>query len=289
MSPPATHTAVRIKISGHGAFDSLALPPQGEWHDFKTYPPTSKLETTDRWACRAPRRSSRWSCPRPSRSRRCRPFLSASLIPTRRYTAPSRSLRLALVVRPGGSAPTPTVVIANARAGRISSAASARHRAHQAALGDCGPGLPRRWYFNPGSWCFRLFPCLPGFRPPPGAGERTCSRNNPRLRRHRQVAQAVRQGLGRIAPEAPPRINPTTSSPPCSGSCRSNWASGSTCPRRRSPKPSSMSIATARVPEAALGFAARTLSNLQPGPLRADEAARNWRRSSPSLRRCWVN
>lgn len=38
---------VKVQISGHGAFDSLALPEQNAWRDFKTYPPTTKVETTD--------------------------------------------------------------------------------------------------------------------------------------------------------------------------------------------------------------------------------------------------
>ena len=38
---------VRVQISGRGALDSLTLPSQPEWRDFKIYPPTSKVETSD--------------------------------------------------------------------------------------------------------------------------------------------------------------------------------------------------------------------------------------------------
>ena len=38
---------VKVQLTGRGAFDSLALPEQNAWHDFKTYPPTTKVETTD--------------------------------------------------------------------------------------------------------------------------------------------------------------------------------------------------------------------------------------------------
>ena len=38
---------VRVKITGHGNLDSLVLPPQDAWQNFKTYPPTTKLETGD--------------------------------------------------------------------------------------------------------------------------------------------------------------------------------------------------------------------------------------------------
>ena len=38
---------VRVQISGSGALDIVALPAQAAWNNFKTYPPTTKLETSD--------------------------------------------------------------------------------------------------------------------------------------------------------------------------------------------------------------------------------------------------
>ena len=40
---------VRVQISGHGALDLVTLPAQDAWRDFKTYPPTTKLETGDQF------------------------------------------------------------------------------------------------------------------------------------------------------------------------------------------------------------------------------------------------
>jgi hypothetical protein len=40
---------VRVQISGRGALDSVTLPMQDAWRDFKTYPPTTKLETSDQF------------------------------------------------------------------------------------------------------------------------------------------------------------------------------------------------------------------------------------------------
>jgi len=40
---------VRVQISGRGAFDTLTLPVQDAWRDFKTYPSTTKLETSDQF------------------------------------------------------------------------------------------------------------------------------------------------------------------------------------------------------------------------------------------------
>lgn len=38
---------VRVQISGRGALDGLMLPVQSAWGDFKSYPPTAKVETSD--------------------------------------------------------------------------------------------------------------------------------------------------------------------------------------------------------------------------------------------------
>ena len=38
---------VRVQIAGRGAIDTLKLPDQAGWDDFKIFPPTSKVETSD--------------------------------------------------------------------------------------------------------------------------------------------------------------------------------------------------------------------------------------------------
>jgi hypothetical protein len=40
---------VRVQISGRGSIESLTLPDQDAWKNFKTYPPTTKLETSDQF------------------------------------------------------------------------------------------------------------------------------------------------------------------------------------------------------------------------------------------------
>lgn len=38
---------VRVQIRGRGALDAVQLPPQPDWNEFKTYPPTTRLEGAD--------------------------------------------------------------------------------------------------------------------------------------------------------------------------------------------------------------------------------------------------
>jgi hypothetical protein len=40
---------VRVQISGRGALDGVTLPVPEAWHDFKTFPPTTRLETSDQF------------------------------------------------------------------------------------------------------------------------------------------------------------------------------------------------------------------------------------------------
>jgi len=40
---------VRVQIAGRGALDAVTLPTQDSWNNFKTYPPTTKLETSDQF------------------------------------------------------------------------------------------------------------------------------------------------------------------------------------------------------------------------------------------------
>ena len=40
---------VRVQISGRGSLDGVTLPTQDAWQNFKTYPPTTKLATTDQF------------------------------------------------------------------------------------------------------------------------------------------------------------------------------------------------------------------------------------------------
>ena len=40
---------VRVQISGSGELEAVTLPAQDAWNNFKTYPPTTKLETSDQF------------------------------------------------------------------------------------------------------------------------------------------------------------------------------------------------------------------------------------------------
>jgi len=40
---------MRVQIAGRGALDTVTLPPQDAWQNFKAYPPTTKLETSDQF------------------------------------------------------------------------------------------------------------------------------------------------------------------------------------------------------------------------------------------------
>ena len=78
---------VRVQLTGSGTLDSLALPDQPGWRDFKCIPARRRKSTpATRWGCGEQRRSSRWSCRRTRTSIPSRRLRSVTSTRTRRAT-----------------------------------------------------------------------------------------------------------------------------------------------------------------------------------------------------------
>jgi hypothetical protein len=116
---------VKVQISGRGAFDSLALPEQSAWRDFKTYPPTTKVDTTDALGLQGTKTFEQVVVPQNPDIKSLPPVSFSFFDPDQKSYRTLTQPAVPLVVRPGGSAPTPTVA---RRYGQ--SAAGAGHRAY---------------------------------------------------------------------------------------------------------------------------------------------------------------
>ncbi|HEY3931097.1 MAG TPA: BatD family protein [Verrucomicrobiae bacterium] len=99
---------VRVQISGRGALDSLTLPDQTAWKNFKTYPPTSKLETTDQLGLEGTKTFEEIVTPQNTDVHELPPFSFSFFDPEqntyRTLTQPS----VPLLVHSGGAAAMPT-------------------------------------------------------------------------------------------------------------------------------------------------------------------------------------
>jgi hypothetical protein len=184
---------VKVQVSGRGALDSLALPEQNAWRDFKTYPPTTKVETTDPLGLQGTKSFEQVIVPQSADIKALPPFSFSFFDPDQKQYRTLTQPSIALVVRPGGSAPAPTIVTA-ARSGQ-DNAPPAQDIVHikprLGTLARVGPPLVQRPWFL----ALQAVPLLTWLSALLWRRRAEMLVNNPRLRRQRQVAQVIRKGL----------------------------------------------------------------------------------------------
>ncbi len=182
---------LRIQISGHGALDSLVLPDQTGWDNFKVYPPTSKLNLTDQFGIQGTKTFEEIVTPQNSDIKALPPVSFSFFDPEqnkyRTLTQPS----IPLVVR----AATPGVMPAIANNAHPENSPSAPDilpiKQHLGALAQIQPPLIQQPLFLD----LQGVPVVAFISAFFWRRRKESLANNPRLRRQRQVAQLVRDGL----------------------------------------------------------------------------------------------
>ena len=185
---------LHVRISGRGALDSLALPEQSGWRDFKTYPPTTKVETTDDLGLQGTKTFEQVVVPQSPDIKALPPVSFSFFDPEQKSYRTLTQPAVPLVVRPAGAAPAPTVAAtARSRAGQ--SAADAGHRPHQAASGAVAQIAPPlvQAVLVPGAPGRAL--CSPGSRPSSGVAARSSSPTIPACAAAGRSLKIIRQGL----------------------------------------------------------------------------------------------
>ena len=105
---------VRVQLSGRGAFDTLALPEQTAWQDFKTYPPTAKVDTTgDPMGIQGSKTFEQVIVPQKAEIKELPPISFSFFDPEGKTYRTLTEPATRLVVRPSGVAPAPTIASAN--------------------------------------------------------------------------------------------------------------------------------------------------------------------------------
>ncbi len=184
---------VHVQIAGRGAFDTLTLPDQNAWHDFKTFPPTSRVETTDSLGLQGAKTFEQIITPQSTEVHEL-PALSFS------YFDPEAELYhtltgppLPLMVHSGGTTPAPLIAANNA--------ANAPTPSRQQ---DILPIKEQSGSFTqttapllarPAFLAAQSLPMLAWLAALVWRKRADNLANNPRLRRQRQVAHLVRGGL----------------------------------------------------------------------------------------------
>jgi len=182
---------VRVQISGHGALDALTLPDQPAWRDFKTYPPTSKVETADQLGLSGTKMFEQIVTPQNTDVHELPPFSFSFFDPDARTYRTINQPAVQLAVHSGGATPAPMIAATKPASSQNSPRQDILPIKEQpGALTRPGPPLLTRPTFLvwQGVPVFAWFAAFVWRR-------RTDSlANNPRLRRQRYVARIVHDG-----------------------------------------------------------------------------------------------
>jgi hypothetical protein len=183
---------VRVQISGHGALDSLTLPSQTAWQNFKTYPPTSKVETTDQLGLEGTKTFEEIVTPQNTDVHELPPFSFSFFDPERNTYRTLTQPSVQLVVHPGGAAAMPMIAATKTSgAENLSQPQDILPIKEQlGALEKIGPPLASQ----PAFVALQSLPVL-AFLAAFVWRKRTESlANNPRLRRQQHVLKLIQNG-----------------------------------------------------------------------------------------------
>ena len=101
---------VRVQISGQGALDSVTLPPQEAWRNFKTYPPTSKVEITDPYGFQGTKTFEQIISPQSADVRELPALIFSFFNPDDGLYHTLTQPAVPLTIKSAGATPLPTVV-----------------------------------------------------------------------------------------------------------------------------------------------------------------------------------
>ena len=183
---------VKVQIAGRGQLEGLALPPQTEWRDFKSYPPESKFESADPLGLSGAKSFELVVAPQNHEIKALPAFVFSFFDPEQGVYRSLSGPVIPLTVGSAGSTITPTLPgLTNAATSRTPITDIEPVKVHLGGAVPEGPMLLRQGWFlglqviPPALWLVML-----GWR-------KRCEAlaNNPRRRRQRQVAQTVREGL----------------------------------------------------------------------------------------------
>jgi hypothetical protein len=186
---------VKIQIAGRGSLDSLSLPEQPAWHDFKTYPPTTKVETSDPLGLQGAKTFEQIVVPQ-NADIKALPGVSFSFFdPEQKGYRMLGQPDIALTVRPGGTVAAPTVLAAG-RSGQEAPPSQdiVPNKQRLGTVAHIGPPLVQQTWFL----TLQGVPVLAFISAVLLRRRSENLANNPRLRRQRQVAVVVRDGLAQL-------------------------------------------------------------------------------------------
>lgn len=183
---------IRVQISGTGALDAVTLPAQDAWHDFKTYPPTTKLETSDQFGFQGTKTFEQIISPQNSDIHELPPLTFSFFNPNDGQYHTLTQPATALVVSPAGASPVPT--LATTKTATPENQAPQDVLPIKQSLGTLSQNKTPL-VMQPAFIATQSLPALALLAAFVWRKRTDNLANNPRLRRRRAVAQLVASGM----------------------------------------------------------------------------------------------
>ena len=183
---------VRVQISGHGALDALTLPDQPAWRDFKAYPPTQNIKTTDQLGIEGVKTFEQIVTPQNTDVHELPAFSFSFFDPGAKTYRTLTQPPVQLAVHSGGTTPAPMIAAAKTANSQTPAPQDLLPIKEQSgALTPARPPLLTRPVFL----AAQSLPVLAWLAAFVWRKRTDSLANNPRLRRQRRVAGLVQSGL----------------------------------------------------------------------------------------------
>jgi hypothetical protein len=188
---------MRVQISGHGNFDSLTLPPLVETQNFKSYPPTSKIETSDPLGVQGSKTFEEVLVPQNTAATSSPPISFTYFDPDQKAYATVRRDGIPLVIRPVGAEPQMVGLSAPATSQSNGPPAARDIVPNKESPGNFGPQKPllvaRPWFL-----ALQGVPVLAWAGLLMWRKRETALLNNPRFQRRKHVEKIVHEGTAQL-------------------------------------------------------------------------------------------
>jgi hypothetical protein len=182
---------LRIQISGQGALDSVTLPEQPGWENFKAYPPTAKVNTTDQFGLEGSKTFEEIVTPQNTDVRALPPIAFSFFDPEQKKYRTLTQPAMPLVVRAANPGTMPALAANTHSENSKPTADVVPIKQHLGVVAEIKPPLIQQPWFL----ALQGVPALALLSSVVWRKRKENLANNPRLRRQRQVAQVVREGL----------------------------------------------------------------------------------------------
>jgi hypothetical protein len=190
---------VRVQVQGQGALDSIQLPPQADWREFKTYPPTSRVENADLATRTGTKLFEQVVVPERAGIAKLPPLVFSFFDPDQRAFRTLTGPVIPLTVRPGSAPGSALPSLPGGTNG--APAGPATDLAHiKPYLGTAAPMA--LFITHPAFLLSQLIPPAAWLGLRLWRKRREHLANNPRRRRRQDVSRKVRQGLNDLHAQA---------------------------------------------------------------------------------------